>query len=163
MAQYARKSPGAHLPSTHDPADPHSAASSIADQSRRCVAQHTALLARRAGVGSHSPTRPTDPHSPTSITTHPKCSLQPIAPRRESPQQIKAAPRRAGQSHTKWVAGSRGIGRGVSEDAFAPTRPPSPPPVRCEWAGRTLRETSAESCEVDVTYHVDIRRCLIYI
>eukprot|EP00322_Chrysochromulina_rotalis_P003636 CAMPEP_0115848242 /NCGR_PEP_ID=MMETSP0287-20121206/10815_1 /TAXON_ID=412157 /ORGANISM="Chrysochromulina rotalis, Strain UIO044" /LENGTH=110 /DNA_ID=CAMNT_0003302137 /DNA_START=1400 /DNA_END=1729 /DNA_ORIENTATION=- len=98
------------------------------------------------------PTRPTDPHSSTPIPTDPKRSPQSlIAPRRESPtaeqssaasrrairispQQIKAAPRRAGQSHGG-VAGLRGIGRGISEDSFAPTQPPSPPPVRCECAG----------------------------
>ena len=43
------------------------------------------------------PTRPTNPHSPTPTPTDPKRSPQPIiALRRESQQQSKAAPRRAG-------------------------------------------------------------------
>ena len=45
---------------------------------------------------------------------------------RESPQQIK---QRRIAGHTKWVPG----------DAFAPTRPPSSPPVRSEWAGAHLK------------------------
>ena len=74
------------------------------------------------------PDRLTHPHSPT----HPKRSPQSlIAPRRESPQQIKAAPRRAGP-YEVGVAGSRGIGRGVPEDSFAPRSSTAPPPVRCE-------------------------------
>ena len=119
----SRQSSAFLLPSSH------SAALHTADQGapRRTI-QHSATHARRAVVPIHlgRPARPSPPipkRSPQAL----------ITPRRESPQQIKAAPRRAGP-YEVGVAGSRGIGRGVPEDSFAPTRPPSSPPVRCTTA-----------------------------
>jgi hypothetical protein len=83
------------------------------------------------------PTRPTDPHSLTPTPTHPKRSPQPIiAPRRESPQQSKAAPRRAGP----YEVGSRG--RGASVEGYPKTHSPRQdrhPHSRSLWmSGRTL-------------------------
>ena len=61
---------------------------------------------------------PPDPHSPTPTPTDPKRSPQSlIAPRRESPQQSKAAPRRAGPYEVGFVGlrmsarGTRGLVR----------------------------------------------------
>ena len=87
---------------------------------KRSGAQHTSSLTQR--------TRPTHPHAPTHHS-HQTQAL-PAEPHRAAPgkpQQSKAAPRRAGQSHS-CAQIKRGIGRGLPDDSFAPTRPPSPLP-----------------------------------
>ena len=116
------------------------------EQIKAGAASHSTAATLARWAASHS-IRPTHSHTPTPIPTVLKRSPQHIiAPRRESPQQIKAATRCAGQSHGG-VARSRGIGRGVAKDTIAPTRPPSPPHDRCEWAWAHLEfaRKSAES------------------
>ena len=85
----------------------------------------------RAWQGQARPTRP--PNRPAHARTPPPT---PSAPCRASLRRAGKASSRAKQRRVALaratVAGSRGIGRGVPEDSFAPTRPPSPPPVRCE-------------------------------
>ena len=97
----SRQSSAFLLPSSH------SAALHTADQGapRRTI-QHSATHARRAVVPIHlgRPARPSPPipkRSPQAL----------ITPRRESPQQIKAAPRRAGPYEVgRGVAGHRSRG-----------------------------------------------------
>ena len=115
-------------PAPGPPCKPAPCQESTADESST-VSQGTQLRSRAA------PTHPTDPpacgHAPTPTPTHPKRSPQPlIAPRRESPQQSKAAPRRAGPYEVGFAQIKRGIGRGVARDSFAPRKPASPPLVR---------------------------------
>lgn len=72
---------------------------------------------------------PTDPHEPTPT---------PSAPRRASSRRAgkafsRAKQRRVAPGCTKWGSRARGVSvEGLRKATFAPTRPPSPPPDRCE-------------------------------
>ena len=92
------------------------------------------------------PTRPTNPPIPT--ITHPQAlpATSSLRYTSGSPQHSKSALRRTTQSYG-WAQSERGISRGVTEDAFAPTRPPFPPPDPVHGLGRTLslRGRDAES------------------
>ena len=114
------------IKSRHNEAEDHLQAT---HRHKRSEAQHV----RANGTEEAVPPHPIDSQALLHAHHHAPQALPQslIALRRESQQQSKAAPRRAGP-YEVGVAGSRGIGRGVAKDSFAPRKPASPPPDRCE-------------------------------